>query len=97
MENAIFISTLERIIAAPSDDVIEIAMSVEEGTRARLAVFLFSRAHLRNKGLVVATVCRLSELTAESSTHVAANLMVHSEQKGSARQRQRQAISLAST
>lgn len=87
-ENVTFISALERIIAAPFRDVHEIARSVEDGrVRARLAVFLFARAHLRDKGLAIASVCRLPDLTAESSAHVAQSMMAHAERPAPLQQR----------
>jgi hypothetical protein len=80
VQNVTFISALERLIAAPFREVNDIANSVEDGrVRARLAVFLFARAHLRDKGLAVASACRFSDLTAESSAHVAENLQTHAD------------------
>jgi hypothetical protein len=93
MENLTFISALERLIAAPFREVIEIANSVDDSrVRARLAVFLFARAHLRDKGLAVASVCRFSDLSAESSAHVAENLQAHADRLI---QRKKAAVSVA--
>lgn len=79
MEGPSFVSALERVIAAPFDQVLEIALSVDGRTRARLAVACFSRAHLREKGIAIAAACRLSDLTAESSAHVADSLRTHAD------------------
>jgi hypothetical protein len=93
MDNLTFISALERLIAAPFRDVMEIANSVDDGrVRARLAVFLFARAHLRDKGLAVASVCRFSDLSAESSAHVAEHLQAHADRLA---QRHRPTVSIA--
>lgn len=77
MESVTFITGLESIIAATFLEIPEIAMAIDGRTRARLAVFCFSRGHLREKGLSIASVCRWSDLVAESSSHVAENLHTH--------------------
>jgi hypothetical protein len=96
LENVTFISALERLIGAQFRDEPEIASSVVDGrVRARLAVFLLARAHVRQKGLEVASFCRLSDLTAESSAHVAENLQMHADRPLPSGQQQRRAISLS--
>jgi hypothetical protein len=92
--NVSFISALERIIAANICDVIDVAMSVDGRTRARIAVFCFSRGHLREKSIAIASKCRLSDLIAESTPHVAQSLHAHADPVVS-RERQRRPVSLA--
>ena len=79
-----FVPALERIISAPFRDVAEIAMAVDDRTRARLAIFCFSRAHLREKGIAIAAACRLSDLIAESSPQIAENVVAHAGKSTSA-------------
>jgi hypothetical protein len=69
-----FVTALERIITAPFGEVFDISIAIEGRTRARLAVFCYARAHLREKGIAIASNCRFSDLVAESSAHVAESL-----------------------
>lgn len=94
MENVAFITALERIIAASLREIPDLAMAVEGRTRARLAIFCFSRGHLREKGIALASACRLADLTAESTAHVAVSLHTHATTVTAAAAR-RGAVSLA--
>jgi hypothetical protein len=48
-------------------------MSAEE--RAEVAIYCYSRAHLRDKGLAIAFVCAPEVLARKSSNEIAANLL----------------------
>lgn len=76
MENVAFVTALEHIIAASLCEIPDIAKTVEGRARARLAVFRFSRGNLREKGIAIASACRLADLTAESTAHVSDTLQI---------------------
>ena len=70
-----FASAVERIASASVIDTLEIAHHLEDRVRARVAIFCFVRSHLRDKGLAIASICSLKDLSSESSFHVAENIL----------------------
>lgn len=70
-----FASVLERILPASDDDALAMAEQLESRVRARVAVYCYVRNHLRGRGLAIAAICRVKDLAAESSPHVAENIL----------------------
>lgn len=68
---------LERVIQSPLGAAADLAAALDEPARARLAVFCYSRVHLRDKGIVIAAGCRPSDIARESSPQVADQLLAH--------------------
>lgn len=97
MQNLNFSSALERVTQAGLDDALDIASHVENRVRARLAIYCYVRGHLREKGLAIAALCPLKDLTAESSPHVAENILALATRvaERESMQQQRRSVSLA--
>jgi hypothetical protein len=75
MKKLNFSSAVERIAAAPISDTLEMARNLEDRVRARVALYCYVRSHLRDKGLAIASICSLKDLSSESSFHVAENIL----------------------
>lgn len=74
MQKINFQSIIESVSLASITDALDIAGQLENRIRARLAIYCYVRTHLRDKGLAIASTCRLKDLSAESSPHVADNI-----------------------
>ncbi len=75
MKKLNFSSAVERIASASIIDTIEMAHHLEDRVRARVALYCYVRSHLRDKGLAIASICSLKDLSSESSFHVAENVL----------------------
>jgi hypothetical protein len=97
VQNQNFSSALERVTQARLDDALEIASHVENRMRARLAIYCYVRGHLRDKGLAIAALCPMKDLAAESSQHVAENILAIATRAAErdSMQQQRRTVSLA--
>jgi hypothetical protein len=97
VQNQNFSSALERVTQARLDDALEIASHVENRIRARLAIYCYVRGHLREKGLAIAALCPMKDLAAESSPHVAENILALAMRTAERDmvQQQRRSVSLA--
>ena len=92
-----FSSALERILHASTPDALATAEQLEGRVRARVAVYCYVRNHLRSKGLAIASICRIKDLAAESSPHVAENMFTLAARLAEPEmvQQQRRSVSLA--
>jgi hypothetical protein len=64
-------AALDRLYGAALGQVSDIVANLEEGERAKLAVFCYGRVHLNAIGLAVAAHCSLDHLVAASGSSVA--------------------------
>jgi hypothetical protein len=66
---------LAKVLHMNCAEAVEEARHMSPEGRAELAVFCYSRAHLRDKGLAMAPLCAPEVLALKSSNEIAANLL----------------------
>ncbi|MDB5508913.1 MAG: hypothetical protein JWL93_1382 [Hyphomicrobiales bacterium] len=66
---------LAKILHQSCSEAVEEARHMSADDRAELAVFCYSRAHLRDKGLAMAALCAPEVLALKSSNEIAANIL----------------------
>lgn len=66
---------LANVLQLTPDGAREATTHLPSEQRAELALFCYARAHLREKGLAIATLCGTGDLIARSSIEIAASLI----------------------